>query len=303
VAIGTANAEGDSANYVRGNHVHAHGDQTVGSLHAAATTTVAGFLSSTDKTHLNACVEGPASAVVGNLATFANVSGKVVADSGTKPADFAPAAQGVTNGNSHDHDGGDGAQVDHTKLGNIGTNTHGTIDLFLASKGAASGLASLDSSSKVSQNPSSATTTPTAAGIPIADGTGKLAAGWLPAGSTQTKSVVAVFGDAYNVASVAAGLTCYAVVPYAGTLTGWRLIANAACTLVVDVWKAAGAIPTVANAISGSGDPSLTGATVASGNVTGWTTAAVSVGDVFGFNLVSLSGTPTEVQLVVEMTL
>lgn len=41
---------------------------------------------------------------------------------------FAPAANGVTNGNSHDHSGGDGAQINHTTLSNIGTNTHAQID-------------------------------------------------------------------------------------------------------------------------------------------------------------------------------
>jgi hypothetical protein len=30
--------------------------------------------------------------------------------------DFAPAAQGVTNGNSHNHDGGDGAQIAYNSL-------------------------------------------------------------------------------------------------------------------------------------------------------------------------------------------
>lgn len=49
---------------------------------------------------------------------------------------------------------------------------------FMASKAAASGLASLDSSSKVVQNPANATATPTASKIPIADESGKLD-GWV----------------------------------------------------------------------------------------------------------------------------
>ncbi len=97
-------------------------------------------------------------------------------------ATYAVAAKGVTNGDSHDHSGGDGAQIDHTGLSNIGTNAHSVIDSFISSKAAASGLASLDGSSKVVQNPANATATPTAGKIPIADGTGKLD-GWITPGS------------------------------------------------------------------------------------------------------------------------
>ena len=45
---------------------------------------------------------------------------------------YAPIAKGVTNGDSHDHSGGDGAQIDHTTLSNIGTNSHSTIDSHIA---------------------------------------------------------------------------------------------------------------------------------------------------------------------------
>jgi hypothetical protein len=87
---------------------------------------------------------------------------------------YAPIGEGVTNGDSHDHSGGDGAQIDHTGLANKGTNTHAQLDTFIASKAAASGLASLDGSSKVVQDPANATATPTAGKIPIADGDGTL---------------------------------------------------------------------------------------------------------------------------------
>ena len=48
-------------------------------------------------------------------------------------ANYAPAAKGVTNGDGHDHSGGDGAQINHSSLANIGVNTHAVIDSHLSS--------------------------------------------------------------------------------------------------------------------------------------------------------------------------
>jgi len=39
-------------------------------------------------------------------------------------ATYAPIAKGVTNGDSHDHSGGDGAQIAHTSLGSVGADDH-----------------------------------------------------------------------------------------------------------------------------------------------------------------------------------
>lgn len=53
-SIGTANAAGSANALSRQDHVHAHGAQTDGSLHAAATTSVAGFMAAADKSKLDA---------------------------------------------------------------------------------------------------------------------------------------------------------------------------------------------------------------------------------------------------------
>lgn len=115
---------------------------------------------------------------------------------------YATTSNGVTNGNSHDHSGGDGAQIDHTTLSNIGTNSHSAIDSFIASKGAASGLASLNASSLVVQNPANATSTPTASKIVIADASGKVDS-WVSDASTTTKGKVELATDGESAAGLA----------------------------------------------------------------------------------------------------
>lgn len=60
--VGTANAAGTSTNFAREDHVHYHGLQTDGTLHAAVTTSVNGFMSAADKTKLNA-LGAPAASV------------------------------------------------------------------------------------------------------------------------------------------------------------------------------------------------------------------------------------------------
>lgn len=78
-------------------------------------------------------IKGTVDTVQTNLGTHAGLttahgsSGAILGVT-TANASYAPITAGVTNGNSHDHSGGDGAQIDHTTLSNIGTNTHAMID-------------------------------------------------------------------------------------------------------------------------------------------------------------------------------
>lgn len=65
-AIGVAGAIGASSTVARSDHVHAHGAQTDGTLHAVATTLVAGFLGTSDKSKLDGIQAGATNTPLSN---------------------------------------------------------------------------------------------------------------------------------------------------------------------------------------------------------------------------------------------
>lgn len=90
---------------------------------------------------------------------------------------------------------------------------------------------------------------------------------------------------------VQVGTVGYVVMPYAGTITGWSITANAVGSIQFDIWKAANAIPTVANTQIplAANRPKLTAAQyVNSTTLTGWTTTFLA-NDVYGFYVDSAS--------------
>lgn len=96
VTIGTANAEGGGAALARATHVHAHGTQGGGTLHAPATTTTAGFMSPTDK------------AAIDDIPALSNAATQpVVGMGGGSPGDSEEAARA-----NHTHDIFAGTPVD-----------------------------------------------------------------------------------------------------------------------------------------------------------------------------------------------
>ena len=101
--------------------------------------------------------------------------------------------------------------------------------------------------------------------------------------------------------AITTGVKGYVVVPYGATITGWYLIGTPSGSLVIDVWKAAGAIPTVASTIAGSEKPTLSSAQLANDtDLSSWTTG-IAAGDVLGFNVDSCSGC-TWASLVIAVT-
>jgi hypothetical protein len=92
-------------------------------------------------------------------------------------------------------------------------------------------------------------------------------------------------------AVVQVGTVGYVVMPYAGTITGWSITANVSGNIQFDVWRASGAIPTVANTIISNAafKPKLTSTNfMTSTTLTSWT-LGFAAGDVFGFYVDSAS--------------
>jgi hypothetical protein len=67
-SIGASNVEGSSTSGARLDHVHAHGVQAGGTTHADATTSVAGFMSGTDKTKLDGVATGATNTALSSTA-------------------------------------------------------------------------------------------------------------------------------------------------------------------------------------------------------------------------------------------
>lgn len=81
----------------------------------------------------------------------------------------------------------------------------------------------------------------------------------------------------------------YPPVDYACTINRIDISGYPSGSITVDVWKAASAIPTSGNKISASAPLTLSSSPLSqAGSLTGWTTS-VSVGDVFGFSIASVT--------------
>lgn len=83
LAVMNTSGIGVGTTAARHDHYHAHGSHAIGdgTNHAAATTSIAGFMSAADKTKVDAAVAGPASATDNAIARFDLATGKLIQNS------------------------------------------------------------------------------------------------------------------------------------------------------------------------------------------------------------------------------
>lgn len=144
------------------------------------------------------------------------------------------------------------------------------------------------------------TTLGAASGVATLNSSSQLTASQLPSTVVSGSLNLAIDGAG---SAVAAGFKGYLIAPFGGTITSWTIIADQSGSAVIDVWKTtyAGAPPLVGNTITGSALPTLSSAQKAqSSTLTGWTTTFAK-GDVLAFN-VNSAATVTKLSLSLAAT-
>lgn len=102
---------------------------------------------------------------------------------------------------------------------------------------------------------------------------------------------------------ITTGLKGFLIFPYAATITSWALIADVQGSIAIDLWKANAAVPVIANSIV-AGNLPLLASQQYSGVVSplNWTSTAIAINDVMGFNVSSTGGVIQRVTLALQVT-
>lgn len=167
-SVGTANATGSSSSVPRLDHVHDHGSQTSGSLHAVATGSVAGFLSSSDKTKLDGIASGATNTPITSTAPVNVTKGTAAVGVSSEAArqdhkhDITTATPSSVGTGNSEGVAASLARSDHVH--DHGSQTSGS--LHAVATGSVAGFLSTTDKTKLDGVASGATNTPLASAAP-----------------------------------------------------------------------------------------------------------------------------------------
>jgi hypothetical protein len=99
---------------------------------------------------------------------------------------------------------------------------------------------------------------------------------------------------------ITASLKGYLPVPFPGTITAWEVMGDQSGSIVIDIFRANEAIPTV-SMIGAGNKPNLTSQQFTGAAVSGWTSTALAIKDWLGWNVTSAS-VVTQVTVVLYVT-
>jgi len=191
-AVGVA-AVGVGTTVARADHVHAHGDQAGGSLHAAATTSVAGFMSAADKTKLDGVAAGATATPLASTTPAALGTAAVGVGTTAARADHVHAHGNQAGGALHADVVAGGASgfmsgADKTKLDGIEANADVTD---AANVNAAGAVMESDFTATHTILMRQSGATPVAVAIPLSTFVGRIASGdIIPMTVAQAKTLL-----------------------------------------------------------------------------------------------------------------
>lgn len=128
----------------------------------------------------------------------------------------------------------------------------------------------------------------------------------LGGGSPAVQSPGAVFGDGVNVGSIPVGTPVYVTLPYSGSILNAHINADVACSVAIDLWKVNGPIantlPTIIDTITGGNPIGLTSEVYHQEVIfMGWTDFTITYGDIVAFVITSLTGSPKQITITLEV--
>lgn len=232
---------------------------------------------------------------------------------------YAPIAKGVTNGDTHDHSGGDGAQIDHGGLGGLADNDHpqyalevkeadgapdvtlvktlivtngkltdnggGSVSLDLSGSGFADPMSAAgDMIRRSAANSTEALAIGTVGQILTARG-GTL----IPTWETQYSTINFIIDGGGS--AITTGVKGDLVIDFACNIVSWTILADQSGAIKIDIWRDSYANfpPTDADTITNAHEPEIpaSGASAQDTDLSDWITnpPAITAGQTLRFNV------------------